>query len=628
MKKCIIIFASMLLVFSLLAGCGVGSSVPVQPELPIEETQPLQPEPPQTESQPTQSQLPLLEQGTVLEESSNLLYIPNPALESMITPELRLLGHGLLLSECTGGELVLKHISLDDGTLLAETSIPADFDTKLSIGEGEIGLCDRASGQITVLDENLCLLRTYEISSEGDDWFLNTALDTLYIFYADRGLLARNLVTGEERWLEDNGFQVTPIGSNGSYVIFTFTDRADQRTYTRCLNLSTAMLETLPVDGAVDSCVRQRETWLIQRSGDSSYTLTDYDTAASFVWSDSPVQLLTPKQHLLVTDAFCRTLTLYESDGSFRSQCVLPQSSSAMVGSDFIWSGYWEGYFFTDFVDTSCRLMFWDVNADSAGEALQMLPAEEIQPSQQLVEASLYERAAELSQRFGVDIRIAEQCSTDYSHYETYALTDSEFLRSALDIVEESLSMYPEGFFRQLTYGSIETIRIELVGALMLKSDISTHTNDAGAFAQNRGSYYLIALDGFMVREATLYHEISHIIDARLKWDALIREDALFSEETWLSLQPEGFQYAMSYIELPESVRIYADPDYFITDYALTFPTEDRATLMESAMQQFTWTFEAGSGTAAKLQYYADCIRDCFDTEGWPEQTSWEQVLR
>jgi hypothetical protein len=48
---------------------------------------------------------------------------------------------------------------------------------------------------------------------------------------------------------------------------------------------------------------------------------------------------------------------------------------------------------------------------------------------------------------------------------------------------------------------------------------------------------------------------------------------------------------------------------------------------MEAAMCNFTWDFEPGSGTRTKLQYYADCIRDCFDTEGWPERTLWEQVL-
>ena len=602
----------------LLSGCGSGSSTPVQTESPA------------TETQPTEApQLPLLEQGIILGEGSNLCYIPNAAVESMSAPEVRLFGHGLLLSECVDHKFVLKHISLEDGTLVAEGSVAAADGTKLWIGSGEIGLCDRESGQITILDEQFHLLRAYDVPGEGDDWYLNSELDTLYIFFSDRGLAAHNLLTGEYTWLVDNGFRVTPIGSTNGYVIFAYTDRADQKTYTRCLNLSMATLETLPIGGAVASGIRQGETWLVQHSGgDGTYTLVANDVSHSFCLRDSAVCLLSPKRHLLATDPSGRDLMLYESDGSFLSQCSLPLSSHAVVGSDFVWSGYWEGYFFTDFMDSSCRLMFWDVNADCEGEDLLMVPLEETQQSQPVVESSLYERAAQLSQRFGVDIRIAEQCSLDYSHYDTYPMTDPVFIRSALDTLEQTLSVYPEDFFRQLTYGSIESIRLELVGGLTVKDEIDTHPDSAGAFAQDMGSYYEIVLDGFLISEQTLFHEFSHIIDSRLEWDALIREDALYSEETWLSLQPEGFRYAMRYTEIPEELLRFMESGYFITEYSLTYSTEDRANLMESAMSNFTWDFEPGSGTWAKLQYYADCIRDCFDTENWPETVCWEQVLK
>ena len=83
----------------------------------------------------------------------------------------------------------------------------------------------------------------------------------------------------------------------------------------------------------------------------------------------------------------------------------------------------------------------------------------------------------------------------------------------------------------------------------------------------------------------------------------------------------------MTYTGTPEEQLPFLESRYFITEYALTYPTEDRATLMEAAMCNYTWDFEPGSGTRRKLQYYADCIRDCFHTEGWPETTLWEQVL-
>ena len=611
---------SLLCACLLLSGCREETVQPTETEPAETQTQAA------TEELPTEARLPLLEQGIALEEGGNLLYIPNGAVESMFSPEVRLLEHGLLLSEHDGNALVLKRISLEDGALMAEGSVPAGDDAKLSIGNGEIGICDRESGLVSILDEEFRLQRTYEMPREGDEWYLNSEMDTLYVFFRDRGLVARDLESGEELWLVDNGFGVTGKGSTVGYVIFEYMDRADQKAHTMCLNLSTATLETLPVNGMFESGIRQGQTWLL-RSGDT-HILVENEEVRSFLWEDSDARLLAPRHHLLVTDRSGRNLILYESNGTFLSACALTPNSNAVVGSDFVWSGYWEGYFFTDFIDSSCRLMFWDVGPATGGEDLQLDPMDAALQSRLVVEAQLYERAAQLSHRFGVDIRIAEQCSMDYSHYDTYALTDPVFIRDALDILERAMSRYPEGFFRQLTYGSVESIRIELVGALMLKPDVTTHTDSTGAFAQVRGDYYLIALDGFMMQERIVFHEVSHLIDSRLEWDSLIREDALYSEDAWLALQPEGFHYAMSYVDMPEEVRRYIESDYFVSEYALTYPTEDRATLLAAAMENDYWYFEPGSRKSAKLQFYAECIRDSFDTDGWPEVTAWEQALQ
>ena len=604
----------------LLCGC---QNHPVQPA----QTEPPTTEAPATEIQTEPFRVPLLEQGIALEGSGNLRYIPNQTVENMASPEVRLFGNGLLFSECVENKLVLKHISLEDGATVSEGSVPAASGAKLYIGSGEIGICDRELGQISILDEQFHPLRAYDVPGEGDDWYLNSELDILYIFFSDRGLLARNLMTKEDIWLVDNGFRVTAMGSANGYVIFEYTDRSDQKTYARCLNLSTATLETLPIGGAVAGGTRQGETWLIQRGGDSILVQNDISYALS--WSDSDLRLLSPKRHLLATDLSGRNLMLFESDGSFISQCSLPISSHAMTGSDFVWSGYWEGYFFADFMDGTCRLMYWDVNADCEGEDLPMLPLGETQQTQSVVEASLYERAAQLSQRFGVDIRIAEQCSLDYTNYRGFVMTNPSYIRLALDTVEDALSQYPEGFFRQLCYGSIESVRIELVDALTAKEDAQNKPDAATGFAQNMGSYHLIVLDGYEVRKPTVFHELSHVIDKRLAWDSLIREDAQFSEEAWLALQPEGFEFGYTYSDYTGTAQLsYVESGDFVSDYSMTYPTEDRSTLMEVAMLGQNWAFEPGSGRRAKMQYYADCIRDCFDTTGWPEVTTWEQVLQ
>ena len=243
------------------------------------------------------------------------------------------------------------------------------------------------------------------------------------------------------------------------------------------------------------------------------------------------------------------------------------------------------------------------------------------------MEQALYERAEALSERFGVKILIAEQCAAEYSSYNTYPMTAPDFVGEALDVLEECMGRYPEGFFRQLPHGTFEHIQIELVGALMLKEGVENQPDGIAAFVQEQDGFIRIVFDGYMLEQDAVYHEFSHVIDRRLDWDAQIRDDALFSEASWLALQPEGFAYAMSYTEMQEQTLRYANTGYFVSDYSMTYPTEDRATLIAAAITQSPF-LDGNSAMLEKLEYYARCIRDCFDTQDWPEVVSWEIPLQ
>lgn len=573
--------------------------------------------------------VPLLDQAEVIGENGNLLYIPNPHVESMACPEIRLYGNGLLLYEhTTDGLLHLKRISLEDGCLLAEASYPMSPSAQVQVGSGFIGICDSGSGKVLILNDSLEMETTYSVPGEGENWCLNQALETLYIFFPEEGLLSRDLATGQTQWLLDNAAMVQPIGIETGYALLSYTDRTDQKTYNRCLNLYAASLETIPVDGFISSGIRSGEHWLLRQNiASREYILISQNTASTFVWPEGLVELLSGRRHILITDGTYRNLYLYDLNGKFLSQCALLQNDYASVGTDLVWSGYWQGYFFRDTYDNAAHLMFWDTDIPQEGEDLSIVPMGTVLPPEPVMEKELYQRAKDLSQRFGLDIRIAEQCSLEYSHYEGGVLADPYFVQEALDILEQAFSGYPEGFFRQLHYGNLQQIRIELVANLRGKENMDTHPTSIGGFAQSTSDNHLIVFDGFSICAETVYHELSHIIDKRLEWDALMRSEALFSEETWLSLQPEGFRYAESYIDIPDALQVFENSGYFVSSYAMTFPTEDRATLMSLAMSDDT-VLSCNPGMIEKMRYYAACIRDCFDTEGWSETTIWEKGLK
>ena len=54
------------------------------------------------------------------------------------------------------------------------------------------------------------------------------------------------------------------------------------------------------------------------------------------------------------------------------------------------------------------------------------------------------------------------------------------------------------------------------------------------------------------------------------------------------------------------------------------------ARVLEYAMSGLGWIFDGGTQAPLreKLAYYAACIRDGFDTTGWPAVTAWEEPLQ
>ena len=341
---------------------------------------------------------------------------------------------------------------------------------------------------------------------------------------------------------------------------------------------------------------------------------------------ESAIYLVDPGM-LVKLNSYRTQLSLYDATGTHRSTCTIPPAMLHDTPS-IVWSPSYGGYFLlSNDANGKGTLLFWDTGTVTEGEPLPMCSYEEFlnAPAGTVLDSALYARAKELGDRYGLEICIGDQCETDYPNFTASQVTNPEDITDALDQLEDALAAYPEGFFQQLCYDTIQQLEISLMTNLVPGDGYQGSYN---GFAFSQDDEYQIVVDIYTMAETTYFHEISHMIDSRLHWDTEFRPDARFSEEHWKSLSPESFSYTFSYDSVWPNIYGNGLDSYFIDGYSCTYPTEDRARVMETATGDAgEWTFAEHEPLREKLSYYCDCIRDCFDTTGCPETTRWETYL-
>lgn len=625
-------FCILLALVLLLCGCSGQETPPTTDAAPVATTVPEVTLPPETlpVTQPTEPPATLMDNRVFIGEQSHVWYVDCTAAEDFSYPALYTVNGNLLLTEnnyydeyC---DLRLKLVDLDNGKELGMQEIPCSGYCSVYTSDTAVALCDAGAGTVFIFDANLELVKEYTLEMEQAEWLIAPDLTTLYIFGWESGLERLDLETMQRETILD-AYSTVVMDRENDTIFFEYLNKEDLLSYHCDLDAATGDLSVVTVDAAIG--------W-IDKCGD--YMLvSDYNKWAlkhlispishNRVYSESSAfELLQPKAHVYVLSTEGSEMSIYTPSGQFLSRCILPDGMDYYVTS-LLWSEQWNGYFFVIQDETEAgRLVFWDLQIPMDGDNLILQTDTGEIPGGIATAQELYDRAAALSEKYGLDIRIADQCKLDYDEFYSYAVTDSYQLTNALDTLETALADYPEGFFRQLLFNDLRSIRIELIGGLQRKNwpEDAAYTSFS-AFAQERGDHYLIVADVNTTYTETYFHEFSHIIDRRLDFDGIHRPDALFSEDRWLELQPAGFGYSYSYTEVPYDAEDYRYA--FADDYAMTYPTEDRARIMEYAMIGWHWVFMDSDVLTEKLNYYCQCIRDSFDDTGWPEVTVWEQAL-
>ena len=568
--------------------------------------------------------------------------------EGHMEPNLYGIGEDLLLlsisyADIETCQLLLHRIDTYSGQVVAEATIPSEGFATVQVFGDTVCLSSAPSGKIWVLDGQLKVQREYSFSANYYDWFVTRDLKTLYQLGWDTGLYSYDLATGTQTQILSGESAVSYRTRSEERVLFTYVDPETQMTCTGLLDLGEGQLSRLDIAGDINDYASVPDVWLATPwDRQESYLLGGANRETQQFRTEESFCSLTSQGDIVTRNYATGRVAMYDSEGKMVGQTQLPMGeygANGYLSDDMIWDGARGGYFllYTTFDDPEgvdhpeaepeyeSVLAFWKLQQPSQTDCLPYQPyTDEQTPVGTATDQIVFDRAKALGERFGVTVLVADQCLTSYDSFLAELATDADQVNWALTELERALRVYPEGFLQQLQYGTITKLEFSIVGALEPLRE-EEYGSTIAAFAQPLDGKYIIVADANIVTDTTFHHELCHVIDRRLDWDASHSAGALYSEETWASMNPKGFTYDMTYAL--HNNRWDYNEKYFVSSYSCTYPTEDRATMWEQSMVGNYYPFQSAP-LREKLEYYSDCIRDCFDTTGWPTILPWEEVLQ
>ena len=230
--------------------------------------------------------------------------------------------------------------------------------------------------------------------------------------------------------------------------------------------------------------------------------------------------------------------------------------------------------------------------------------------------------ANEIGKKYGIEVCIYKDAAAiepwDYDlEYEHLP----GVLRRELDLLDAHLANYPAGFLPTLA-DRFQGLRICIVRSLTGSAE-SGSLDSADGIQFMDGYTACIALAASANTEYALYHELCHLIDT-----VVLTESGAY--DRWDELNPDGFSYDYDYIanaSRDSSAYLQDSRRYFIDNYSMSYPKEDRARIMEYAMTEGNDPYFQSATMQKKLRLLCQGIREAFGLEKSPETFLWEQYL-
>jgi hypothetical protein len=231
--------------------------------------------------------------------------------------------------------------------------------------------------------------------------------------------------------------------------------------------------------------------------------------------------------------------------------------------------------------------------------------------------------AADLSSKYGIQILIGEDTVTfSPDHYSFLPEHQVPVILKQLEELDHALSLYPQDFLSQLA-PSDQSVTICLVRKISGSTDSNGLESPVGLQFWDSATTPYIAIASGADTAQNIHHEIFHIIDSRVL-------STCNAYDHWDDLNPTDFSYDYDYVtnlRRDDWVWVIGEDPYFIDLYAMSFPKEDRARIMEYAMTEGHASVLSTPALQAKLYQICSGIREAFLLEGSAAPLPWEQYL-
>lgn len=241
--------------------------------------------------------------------------------------------------------------------------------------------------------------------------------------------------------------------------------------------------------------------------------------------------------------------------------------------------------------------------------------------------------AKETEEATGVDILYGSE-GNDFIIYDYIGEAEKNPFTVYFSVKEvcDILMRFPNGMLTECYENTHKGLQIYLCGTIYGKTGSSLET--AGGVTTECNGYIVIALDSENNIKNDLPHELSHAFDRRIEYVSdKLGKDYL---QIWIDATPVKNPYEYSYEDYWDNTKYTSSAEYdeeniwFVDCYARTFPTEDRARIMEhlfsnengelSDMLNYKHIIE-------KAKLYCEILRACFESCNTDDTHQWEIPL-